>query len=779
MNLTRLAGKRLSVFLILFLATFVQLHSALAVNPKENSYVGEQVCASCHQEQSDQWKGSHHEMAMQPANKETVLGDFSKTSLTHDGITSNFFKQEDEYLVNTVGPDGKLHDYKIKYTFGVSPLQQYLIEFPGGRLQALDIAWDSRTKEQGGQGWFHLNSDEHIPAGDVLHWTGPNLNWNYMCAECHSTNLKKNYDSVSKSYDTTWSEVNVSCEACHGAGEKHVSWANSKDKSAKNTSAINTSVTKTSVANMGLVTEFNERKGVSWSINAESGLPVRSEPRNTRMEIETCAVCHSRRSQISENDQAGESYSDAFQTALLNDGLYHADGQIDDEVYVYGSFLQSKMNKAGVTCSDCHNPHTAALRSPGEQVCYQCHKADVYASSSHHHHEKDSAGSSCIECHMPAKTYMEVDPRHDHGFRIPRPDLSVKLNTPNACNNCHSKQTPLWASSKIESWYGHQLLGYQKFATALNSQQRQLPEARVLISSLAADTEQPEIARATAISYLGQYRGAETVRQLQQALQSNDPMIRLAALDALESFDIRERVQLAFPLLSDKTRSVRIQAARLLVSVPAGNLPEEQKKILKMAMDEYVEVQLFNAERPESQVNLGGFYSDQGNKEEAESSYHKAIELQDQFVPAYVNLAQLLNEQKKDNEAIKLLMAGLKKVPGNASLHHALGLALVRQKDLDSALEQLSQAAKLARDNVRYNYVYAIALQSAGKQEQAIEVLEASHGLHPGNADLVYALVTMNRDAGNKEAALRYVTVLKKLLPENMAVRQLEQQLNQ
>ena len=329
----------------------------------------------------------------------------------------------------------------------------------------------------------------------------------------------------------------------------------------------------------------------------------------------------------------------------------------------------------------------------------------------------------------------------------------------------------------MESWYGHQPVGYQKFATALNSQRRQLPEARSLISLLAADTEQPEIARATAISYLGQYRGADTVRELQQALQSQNPVIKLAALEALSSFDIREQVQLAFPLLDDETRSVRIQAARLLASVPPGNLPEEQKKILKKAMDEYIEVQLFNAERPESQVNLGSFYSDHGDIEQAESHYRKAIELQAQFVPAYVNLAQLLSEQKKEKEAISLLMAGLKKVPDDASLHHALGLALVRQKSLPSAMKHLSLAADSARDNVRYNYVYAIALQSAGKVELAIEVLEASHGLHPGNVDLVYALVTINRDAGNKEAALRYVAVLKKLLPENMAVRQLEQQL--
>ena len=764
MKISRSISIFLPVFMILFLFTLVQVQSALAVSKADNPYVGEQICSSCHQQQSSQWKGSHHEMAMQPANKDTVLADFNKTSLTHDGVTSHFFKRADDYVVNTAGPDGKLHDYKIKYTFGVYPLQQYLVEFPGGRLQALDVAWDSRSKEQGGQRWFRLNPDEKIPAGDVLHWTGPNLNWNYMCAECHSTNLKKNFDSVSNRYDTTWSEINVSCEACHGAGGNHVSWANSKDKSAKN---------------MGLVTNFNERKEVSWSISAESGLPVRSVPRQSQSEIETCAVCHSRRSQISENEQAGESYNDNFLPALLVDGLYHADGQINDEVYVYGSFLQSKMNRAGVTCSDCHNPHTAALRAPGEQVCYQCHKADVYASSSHHHHEKGSTGASCIECHMPAKTYMEVDPRHDHGFRIPRPDLSVKLNTPNACNNCHSKQTALWASSKIESWYGQQAMGYQKFASALYAGERQLPAAQPLLASLATDSDQPTIARATAVGLLGQYNTPATVRLLQQVIQSKDPMLRLAVLDALSSFAIRERVQIAFPLLDDQVRSVRIRAARLLASVPVGDLPAQQKKILDKAIEEYIDAQLFNAERPESQVNLGGIYSDLGRTEEAVTAYRKAIELQDQFVPAYVNLAQLLSQQKKENESIDLLKAGLKMVPDDASLHHALGLALARQKDLPEALEQLSRAAELAPDNVRYSYVYAIALQSTGNVKQAIEVLESSHGLHPGNADVLYALVTVNRDAGNQAAALRYVAILKKLLPENAAIRQLEQQLNQ
>ena len=762
MNNKRLAGPFLPVFLILMLANLFQTRSALAEEQVKNSYVGEKVCASCHKEQSQQWKGSHHDLAMMAATEKSVLGDFDNSSLTHDGVTSKFFRQGDDFFVNTIGPDSKPHDYKIKYTFGVYPLQQYLIEFPGGRLQALDVSWDSRPQEQGGQRWFRLHPDEKIPPGDVLHWTGPNMNWNYMCAECHSTNLMKNFDSASNSYNTTWSEINVSCEACHGPGDSHVSWANSKDKSMKN---------------MGLARNLNERKGVSWSINAETGQPERSETLQSHREIETCAVCHSRRSQIGENDRPGEKFNDAFQASLLTEQLYHADGQIDDEVYVYGSFLQSKMYQAGVTCSDCHNPHIADLRAPGEQVCYSCHRADVYTSSSHHHHEKGTTGASCVECHMPPKTYMEVDARHDHGFRIPRPDLSIKLGTPNACNNCHQEQTALWASEKIEDWYGRQATGYQQFATSLYSARKQLPASQSLILSLAENTEQPTIARATAVSYLGQYATPAAAKSIQQALQSTEPMLKLAALDALASLDIRQRIQLAFPLLDDETRNVRIHAARLLASVPAGNLPEQQKKKLDSAIGEYISAQLFNAERPESQVNLGGLYSDMGRIDEAEIAYRKSIELQSKFVPAYVNLAQLYSGQQKESEAIEILQSGLQQLPEDASLHHALGLALVRQKDLVKALEHLSRAAELAPDNVRYSYVYAIGLQSTGDVDKALDVLETSHGLHPGNPDVLFALVTVNRDAGNKQAALRYVAALIKLMPDNMAIRRLQQEL--
>ena len=431
-------------------------------------------------------------------------------------------------------------------------------------MQALDVAWDGRPQEQGGQRWLALHpEEEHIPPDDVLHWTGPNLNWNYMCAECHSTGLEKNYDPDSRSYDTRWAEIDVACEACHGLGARHVAWARSG--AARDSD------------DMGLAVRLDERKGVIWHIDPETGKPRRSRPRVSQCEIETCAVCHSRRSQVGENDDPGDGLFDNFIPSLLVEGAYHADGQIQDEVYVYGSFLQSRMYHAGVTCSDCHDPHSAGKEKPGEQVCFQCNEPQHYASKEHHFHDPDGAGASCIGCHMPSKTYMVVAPRRDHSFRIPRPGLSVKLGTQNSCNQCHSDKTASWAAEQLQKWYGRTPVGYQRFASALQAGRRQMPGARKLLQALAANDTQPAIARATAASMLGRYQDVESFSMLKQMTDSPDPMLRLAAVEALADFDARDRVQLLFPLLADKVRSVRMQAAAALAAIPVGQLDAENR----------------------------------------------------------------------------------------------------------------------------------------------------------------------------------------------------------
>lgn len=702
---------------------------------------------------------------MQEATDASVLGDFNDVAFEQFGIVSQVYRQDGRFMVRTDGPDGGPQDYPIAYTFGVYPLQQYLIAFPGGRLQVLDIGWDSRRAEEGGQRWIHLHPEEPVRHDDVLHWTGPNLNWNYMCADCHSTNLRKGYNADTDSYQTTWSEIDVSCEACHGPGSQHLVWAEASQRGETS-----------DVADKGLTVRLDERAGVAWPIDPTTGKAKRSAPRATTKEIQVCARCHSRRSQMTEQAVAGQPFLDGFRPALLTEGLYHPDGQVQDEVYVWGSLLQSKMYQAGITCSDCHDPHAAAVRSPGDTVCYQCHPADRYASKAHHFHPEDSIGASCVECHMPATTYMVVDARHDHSFRVPRPDESVAMGTPNACNQCHAEKTAQWSADQVQTWYGDSPEGFQRYAPAMHAARLGLPAAGRLLREIAADAAQPAIARATALHELGHYPDAAMLAQLRQGLAAEDPLVRLGALQGLGLLGPGQRL-LAVSLLWDDLKAVRIEAARLLVALPADRLPEQVQSQLARGVQEYVAVQGFNAERPEAQLNLGTLYADQGRHQDAELAYRKAISLQPRFVPAYVNMAQLLGEHGREREAEGFLRRGLERNPQSPDLEHALGLSLVRQKRPDEALGALATAAELAPENARYSYVYAVALQSGGKLDQAIEVLEMAHRRHPRDIDTLVALATFHRDDGRPREALDYARELQQLMPDNPSVEQLVREL--
>ena len=742
-------GRLTTLFFILVLSVSAPTagdNSAIA-----SAFVGATACAACHADQFKRWTDSHHDLAMQEATEDTVLGDFGDARLTHFGVTSSFYRKDGKFMVRTEGVDGELQDFEVKYTLGVDPLQQYLIEFPGGRLQALGLAWDTRMKAQGGQRWFHLYPDEKIAYDDELHWTRSSQNWNSMCAECHSTNLQKNYDPGAKRFATTWSEIDVSCEACHGPGSDHVVWAEKKPGWEKFD------------GDKGLELLLDERKGVAWSIDPQTGHAKPSKRRTSDKEIEMCARCHSRRSPITRDYAYGDRLMDHYMPRRLDEGLYFADGQIDDEVYVYGSFLQSKMYQAGVTCSDCHEPHSLELKAPGNGVCLACHQASKYDVTAHHFHQVGTTGASCAECHMPPRNYMVVDPRHDHSMRIPRPDLSVKLGTPNACNSCHKDRSSEWAVERVEAWYGQTPKGFQTYATVLHNARNPTPAAGSDLAALIRNTQAPAIARATSLAEIGPYLNRSTVDVLTANVADESPLVRAAILTALESTPPGIRVRLAWPLLSDPVRAVRIEAARLLASVPTGELKSAQRDLLKEGIQEYIDAQLAMAERPEAQVNLGNLYAARGEMTRAASAYRAAIDLGPDFVPGFVNLADLHRAQGNEAEAEALLRRAIGSLPKNGDLHHALGLSLVRQKRLEDAVEHLRLAATLNKENSRYVYVYAVALNSTGKTQQAIMVLQGAHNTYPNNTDILSALIAFHRDAGNLEQASHYAKKLSAL----------------
>jgi predicted CXXCH cytochrome family protein len=730
------------------------------------TFIGSETCAGCHRAEAKLWQGSQHQLAMAHASDKSVLGDFSDARFDYFGVKSRFFRKDGKFLVETDGADGKLAVFEIKYTFGVDPLQQYLVEFPDGRVQALPIAWDTRPKDEGGQRWFHLYPKEEIRHDDVLHWTKLNQNWNFMCSECHSTGVRKNYDAANDRFATSFAEISVGCEACHGQGSRHVRWARDK--------ASWWPFGKIDDPTRGWTERFSERRDAAWVPNAATGNVSRSSPpRVLRAEVETCGLCHARRGEFSEAWAPGQWLSDTHMVSPLGRGLYSADGQMLDveEVYNYGTFRQSRMFAAGVTCSDCHDPHSAKLRLSGDNTCLQCHSQEKYTAATHHRHETVSPPLACASCHMPTRNYMVVDVRHDHSFRIPRPDISMKLGTPNACNDCHADRPPEWSAAAIERWHGPNRKGLQNYAVAFHSAWNDEADAAKLLAAIAADGNAPAIARAGALSELGTRATPATLNLARAAITDPDPMVRIGALDMLENVPPEQKWSIASPSLSDLIRSVRIRTVSILADVPLARLSESDRSRFDRAAEEFIAAQRFNADRPEARSTLGAFYARQGRSSDAEAEYKAALRLSPQFTGASINLADLYRQTGREDAGEKVLRAAINTVPDDGGLHHALGLGLVRLKRLDEALEELHRAAELDRHNARYAYIYGVALHSAGRQREAITYLKDSLAGHPENRDIIMAIVSFSREAGDAATALQYAEQAIKITPDDPTVK--------
>ncbi len=728
------------------------------------AFTGSKACAGCHQAEANMWRSSQHERAMQHANDKSVLGDFNNAGFDYYGVHTRFFRNDGKYLVETDGPDGNLATFEIKYTFGVDPLQQYLVQFPDGRLQALSIAWDTRPKDQGGQHWFHLYPDQNIKHDDVLHWTKLNQNWNFMCAECHSTGVRKNYDAAGDRFATTWSDIDVGCEACHGQGSAHVAWARDQK--------IWWPFGKQEDRTKGLLVHFDERQNVNWWHDPKTGDPRRNySPALVRKEVETCGLCHARRSKFSEDWIPGRPLSDTHAVAGLEQGLYHADGQMRDEVYNYGSFKQSKMFAAGVTCSDCHDPHTAKLRVAGDGVCLQCHAAEKYAAaSSHSHHEAVNPPVACASCHMPVHTYMVIDRRHDHSLRIPRPDLSTQLGTPNACNDCHADKSSEWAAAAITRWFGPDREGFQNYAAAFHAAWDGSTDAPAFLGKVASGQDTPAFVRASALADLAPYLSATAADLVKTGLQDPDPMVRIGALGTLESVPPAQIWPFVSRLLSDPSRGVRLRAVRMLAPVPTDNQPAADRASFEKAAAEFVAAQRLNADRPESRTTLGSFFVDRGRVVEAESEFRAALRLSPQYPAAAINLSDLYRQLGRDNEGEAVLRETIGVMPADAGLRYALGLTLTRLKQPADALDEFRRASELDTNRPRYAYVYAVALHSAGRNEEAMIALRHALDQHPGDRDILLALITFNRDAGNLAEALRYAEQAARVTPDDPEV---------
>lgn len=679
------------------------------VNPPPARMVDEQQCQGCHQAQAKDWQGSHHQLAMQAATPQTVPADFNNASFSAEGETTRFFQRGDEFWVNTPGSDGKAADFKVAYTFGIAPLQQYLIEVGGGRLQALGVAWDTQKNH-----WFHLYPGQGVNFKNPLHWSKPSQNANFMCVECHTTGYKRNFDAAKNTFDSQWNSLGVGCQACHGPASNHVEWA------AKKGDLLH------------------------------AGFAVDLKDKDATVELETCARCHARRAPLGDGFTVGKRLMDDYLPSVLTRELYALDGKIKDEVFEHGSFAQSKMAAKGVRCSNCHNPHSNELKAPGNAVCLQCHnpsgktpyttvdgrglQAKNYDSIDHTRLPPGQPGSFCVDCHMPGKVYMGNDLRHDHSFSIPAGARDV-LRAPN----------------------------YAESMAVIRGGQ---PGAAQALYEQLARSNLPAIQRATLLVELPNYPSEQALKLATKDLSNPAPQVRESAIRAVSALlPPPERVALYGPLLKDPVRAVRILAARDLLGVPG------QGTAWNSAISEYEQVQSSLLERAEANLNLAMLYQASGRGGKVEAQLRSALVRDPDFFPALVTLAQWLEANGRSEEARRLIAEQLAQHPDAALLQHTQGLMLIRAGDMANAMPHLRNAERLDPANAQYAFVLAVALHDSGKVEQACQQLEDLLKRQPYNRNARLSLIQYYLENGQEPKAQAVMQSWKALNPGDPALK--------
>ena len=586
--------------------------------------------------------------------------------------------------------------------------------------------------------------NEHLVAGDPLHWTGRDQNWNFMCASCHATGLVRGYDAAADRYDTTWSETGVGCESCHGRGARHVAWARGGARA--------------DVANRGLEVALRDASGGAWRFaegDARGIARWEGPPRQAAaMQGEICAPCHARARPIVADPLPGARFLDTHAPVLLDRGLYHPNGQIQDEVFEWGSFAQSRMQRVGVVCADCHDPHGGGLRAEGNAVCAQCHLPARFDTPAHTHHPPGSAGAQCAACHMPAVTYMGVDRRRDHAFSLPRPDVAAQVGAPDACTACHADRTPAWAASRIAEWHGPRRRDDPHPALAIAAGRRGERSADAQLSGIVRDRGQAPILRATAVSLLPMPPSQVTAATIGAALLDPEPLVRVAALRSLEGLHPRNRIH-ATRFLADPVRLVRIEAARALAPVPLEAMPEAARPAFAAAWEELLASERVAAERPEAHVNIAGLLAQRGDLAGAQRAYEAALQRDASFLPALVNMAGFEAARGQHAASEALLLRAVAAHPENAEAHYALALARVRQGRRQEALAPLARAAALQPGDPRFAYAQALGLNDLRRGDEARAVLREALLRHPDNGPMLVALAAMERDRSNLAEAER------------------------
>jgi tetratricopeptide (TPR) repeat protein len=722
-------------------------------------YAGSASCQECHEEAYELWADSHHGLAERLPAAALDEAAFGPTrTFSHGTQQTTALKTNGSYAIQTVGLSGSNETFQADYIIGHYPLRQLLIPFPGGRWQATEACWDPRSNE-----WFNVYGTEDRKPGEWGHWTGRGMNWNTMCATCHNTRLRKNYDVTNDVFRTTMVERGVGCESCHGPMKDHNEWQ---------------------YANKG------------------KGLKDPTIKKITREQMfHTCAACHSRRGEITGDPKPGDSFFDHHLLAIVDESdLFYPDGQVWDEDYEVSAFLGSRMFHQGVRCVDCHNFHSAKTKLPGNMLCLSCHgpgqtNAIVINPVTHSRHKVfgydtngvmldfdlgdyhpktiTETGGECVNCHMPQTPYMQRHWRHDHGFTIPDPLLTKQHGIPNACNRCHQDKDVDWALKYVEEWYGDKMNRpyRQRAQTIARAKQGEESARAALLKMLQHD--EIDYWRAVAANMLERWvNEPEVYQKLVQQLADTNALVRQQIVQTLTPVaTATPEIQNAVTArLEDDSRNVRVVAAQAL----AGEL-----NLDSLAASELQHMLQHNADQPLGQLQLGAFAASRGNLETALPHFQTAANW-DPYSPGIRHeLAIVLSQLNRPREALRELQEAVRLAPQDAEFRFKLALAWNELGESRQVLAELEHAVKLEPRHARAGYNLGLARHAAGNSLGAIQALLTAESAAPQDAQIPYARATIHAQLGQRSEARQAAARALELNPQFTAAATLLRQLEQ
>jgi len=699
-----------------------------AGEPPYEAFGGSASCAECHERAFEEWRQSHHANAQRMLVSELDRQAFDPTRAIRHGIQRDSAEVCDgRYVLNTMGSDGKKEDFEPIGVIGVDPLWQYLIPEEGGRLQVTELAFDPDKKD-----WFNVYEDEDRQYHEWGHWTGRGMNWNSMCATCHTTAYRKNYDPDHDAYRSIYVELGVGCEQCHGPMRDHNDWQTAH--------------------------------------RDQAGDPT-LKPFDRETYFSICGSCHARRADLTGEFHAGESFVEHYDLFLPDTSdVYYPDGQVHEEDFEFAAFNLSYMGAWGVRCMDCHMWHTGKVTRTDNRLCLRCHERGITTKIpidevEHSHHPKGEAGSGflCTDCHMPQTVYMARHWRHDHGMTIPDPLLTKEHGIPNACTRCHEKEGLDWLIDYVQQWYGKRMERPTRHRARLLARLKAGdPDAVPGVLELLKNETSP-VWRAVYAKFLASALGVITEDAMRMALfdamigllDDPDPRPQGVAIEALDPFatipDLAKRIIVK---RDSPHRLVRIKAAWTMRS------QWQPDSLAAQDLNRFIQ---YNWDQPTGAFQWANLLADTNRAEESLPWYEKAIAWDPATAPFRHTYAVTLHGLGKSNMAIAQLQKAAELDPNQAAYPYALGLLFAELGQLQQARDALRAAVDKDKSQGRFWYNLALAETRLGNHQAAVDALLEAEALEPHVADYPYARATIYYQLGQqgemRDALLRTLQI--------------------